>query len=806
MKPEASSPVGCERITDSVLGKTPGVVGTEIVPQVGRVTVEYDGARLSDVAAGRLAEQLGRAVQSSYAKCTLRLAGRACAGCALKLERKAEAIPGVRRANATFLGGTMNVSFDQRVLNAESVESKLKEVGAPVKPIDADALVLTGWRAWLHGDRLEITFTASTFLFMMLGWISTRSLPAMPVLGIVFYVLAYLTGGFFGVQAGWQSLRQATVDVDLLMVLAALGAAFVGAPFEGAMLLFLFSLSNVLQAYAIDRTRKAISSLMKLRPTQALCRRGSETRMLPIEALVVGDVLIVRPGESLPLDGVVIEGASTLDEAMLTGESMPVAKTVGSAVFGGTMNQTGSLEVRVSKLAKDSTIAKLIQLVEQAQGEKANTQRFLEKAEQTYALSVIVLTVGLVLIPWLVFHQGFHDVFYRAMTVMVVASPCALIISTPASILSAIGGAARRGILFKGGAHLERMATIKVFAFDKTGTLTRGKPQVTDIIAGGEHSAFSGQPTSEALDLLRLAASIEARSEHPLARAIVNAAEERRIGLLDCTAFQSVSGKGAAATVNQRRIAAGSAGYFQHLHCTGLADAEARLGALQDEGKTCVLVGELSADGKHARILGVIAVADIVRPETAAVVARLRKLGVKRIAMLTGDHRRVAEAIAREAGVDEVYAQLLPEDKVRVVHELRTVGPVAMVGDGINDAPALAAADIGIAMGAGGTDVAMETADVVLMNDQLHNIALALEISRRARRVVAQNLTFALSVIVVMVVATFVGRVPLPLGVVMHEGSTVLVCLNGLRLLLNRRSAPAVQFQGSNLAIGSIRA
>lgn len=788
-----------------MLGKTPGIVGTEIAPQLGRVAIDYDGARLSDDAAGRLAEQLGQAVQSNYAKCTLRLSGHACEGCALKLERKAEAIPGVRRANATFLGGTMNVSFDQRVLNEDSVEAKLKAVGAPVKPMDSEAPAVTGWRSWFHGDRLEITVTAATLVFMLLGWSAARSFPATPAVGIALYVLAYVTGGFFGVQAGWQSLRQATVDVDLLMVLAALGAAFVGAPFEGAMLLFLFSLSNVLQAYAIDRTRKAISSLMKLRPTQALCRRGSETRMLPIEQLVVGDVVIVRPGESLPLDGVVIEGTSTLDEAMLTGESLPVAKAVGSAVFGGTMNQTGSLEVRVTKLAKDSTIAKLIQLVEQAQGEKANTQRFLEKAEQAYALSVIVLAAGLVLVPWLVFHQGFHEVFYRAMTVMVVASPCALIISTPASILSAIGGAARRGILFKGGAHLERMATITVFAFDKTGTLTRGKPQVTDIIAGGEHSAFSGQPTGEALALLRLAASIEARSEHPLARAIVNAAEERRLGLLDCTAFQSVSGKGAAATVNHRRIAAGSAAYFQNMSCTGLAEAEARLGALQDEGKTCVLVGEVNADGRQARILGVIAVADVLRPETAAVIARLRKRGVKRIAMLTGDHRRVAEAIAREAGVDEVHAQLLPEDKVRVVRELRSVGPVAMVGDGINDAPALAAADIGIAMGTGGTDVAMETADVVLMNDQLHNIALALEISRRARRVVAQNLTFALGVIVVMVTATLVGRVPLPLGVVMHEGSTVLVCLNGLRLLLNRRPAPTNPRQGSNLAIAAVR-
>jgi Cd2+/Zn2+-exporting ATPase len=744
-------------------------------PASGLGPVSCNGAGVSSVA------------PSGFAKCSLRLSGRACESCAVRLEKKAEAVPGIRQASATFIGGVMNVSFDQRVLDARGVETKLKALGAPVLPLAAGPNdPPAGWRVWIQGPQMELACAIATFVFMVLGWLAARALPSLPAYSATCYFLAYLTGGFFGVQAGWRSLRLGAVDVDLLMVLAALGAALVGAPFEGAMLLFLFSLSNVLQAHAIDRTRKAISSLMKLRPTQALCRRGADTRLLPIAELVVGDVVIVRPGESLPLDGVVIEGASTLDEAMLTGESMPVAKSVGSAVFAGTMNQTGSLDVRVTRLAKDSTIAKLIQLVEQAQGEKAKTQRFLEKAEQTYAVSVLVFTAGLILVPWLAFAHDFHTAFYRAMTVMVVASPCALIISTPASILSAIGGAARRGILFKGGAHLERMAAIRVFAFDKTGTLTRGKPQVTDIIVTGGGSSFPWGPTGETLDLLRLAASVEARSEHPLARAIVQAAGARRLGLLESTAFQSVSGRGAAATVNQRRIAAGSPAYFEKLRCTGLVEAEARLGALQDEGKTCILIGEITAGGQQARILGIIAVADVLRPEAVAVIARLRRLGVKRIAMLTGDHRRVAEAIAREAGVDEVRAQLLPEEKVKAVQELMALGPVAMVGDGINDAPALAAADIGIAMGAGGTDVAMETADVVLMNDQLHNIALALEISRRARRIVLQNLTFALGVIGVMVIATLVGRVPLPVGVVVHEGSTVLVCLNGLRLLLNR--------------------
>ena len=785
MSAEAKEGPDCESTVKTVLGSDRGVISTTIDPGSNRVSIEYDDQRLSDAEATKILGALSKAVQANYVNCTLRLGGHACEGCAIKLERRAQRIPGIRRASATFIGGVMNVSFDRRVIDEPELEAKLRSVGAKVQPItDADAIRPSGFTSWFKGDRLEVTFTASTLVFLIAAWVTTHALPSFPLVGEALYALAYITGGTFGVIGGFESLCEGVVDVDLLMVLAALGAAFIGAPFEGATLLFLFSLSNVLQAYAIDRTRTAITSLMKLRPTTALCRRDGGTQVVPIEDIVVGEVLVVRPGESLALDGVVIEGSSTVDEAMLTGESMPVTKDVGSPVFGGTMNQSGSIDVRVSKLAKDSTIAKLIQLVEHAQGEKANTQLFLEKAEQVYALAVIVLTTGLVLVPWLVMGHPFHEVFYRAMTVMVVASPCALIISTPASILSAIGGAARRGILFKGGAHLERMSSIAAFAFDKTGTLTFGKPQVTDLLPGRNTGSSPGDEAFRSNELLVLAASVEARSEHPLARAIVAAAASRGLGLEDCTSFQALPGKGAAGTVTGRRIAVGSVAYFAGLTCEGLGETELRLGALQDQGKTCVVVGEVSETSRTASIIGVIAVADVVRPEAAPMIAKLRTLGVRRIAMLTGDHQRVADAIAKTLGLDEVHAQLLPEQKVQVVRELRSFGPVAMVGDGINDAPALAAADIGIAMGAGGTDVAMETADVVLMSDQLMNIAHALQVSKRARFVVGQNLTFALGVILVMVTATLVGHVPLTVGVVMHEGSTVVVCLNGLRLLL----------------------
>ncbi len=622
-----------------------------------------------------------------------------------------------------------------------------------------------------------------TFVFMIAGWVAAKAGLAWHD---VFYVGAYLAGGYFGVRAGLQSLRQWTIDVDLLMVLAALGAAVVGAPFEGAMLLFLFSLSNVLQAYAIDRARKAIKSLMKLRPETALARRDGGTVLLPVAQLVVGDVLVVRPGESVALDSVIVEGSSAIDQSSLTGESMPVSKKAGDPVFAGTINQTGGLEIRVTKLAKDSAIEKLVRMVEEAQSEKADTQRFLDRAEQFYAVGVILFTLGLIVVPWLFLHEPFQSVFYRAMTVMVVASPCALIISTPASILSAIGGAARCGVLFKGGVHLERAATVKVVTFDKTGTLTEGKPRVTDVAVEGRVVDFQAVPDPAALALLGLVGAVEVKSEHPLAQAIVTECKQRGVALEECTAFQSVSGKGASGLVGGRRIAVGNARHFAAQHIA-IPDAfAAQIAALQDAGKTCVIVAEIDERAGTARLLGAVAIADVLRADAASVIRQLKANGIERVVMLTGDNARVAQAIARQAGVDEFHADLLPEDKVRVIKELKNIGPVAMVGDGVNDAPALATATIGIAMGAAGTDVAMETADVVLMSDNLQNIVFALALARRARRVIYQNLGFSMAVIVVLIISALGFELPLPIGVVGHEGSTVLVCLNGLRMLTFR--------------------
>lgn len=586
--------------------------------------------------------------------------------------------------------------------------------------------------------------------------------------------LAYLCGGYFGVLESFSSLRKGEVDVDLLMVLAALGAAFVDAPLEGGMLLFLFSLSNVLQNYAMERSRNAIQSLMKLRPDEISCLINGSWQLQPVADVKPGTRVLVKPGESIALDGRVISGQSSVDESSLTGESVPVSKKDGSLLFSGTMNQSGSLEYEVTKCEAESTLSKIIAMVENAQSQKARSQRFLEKAEQFYALGVILFTAALILVPWKVFGEPFDRSFYRAMTIMVVASPCALIISTPAAFLSAIGGAARKGVLFKGGVHLENMAGIKILAFDKTGTLTRGKPAVTGI------RCVDGDSKASENELLRKLAIVEAHSEHPLAEAVCTAAKERGLELPKPTEFQSIPGKGARAKVEGASLVAGSLQYFEELNIDFPEEIHRHCLAMQEKGQSLILL----AEGENpSRLLGAVFLADEIREDAARMIQGLHKQGIEQIVMLSGDHPRVARHIGNLLGIDEVFAGLLPEQKVEKIRELQSRGRVAMVGDGVNDAPALATADLGIAMGAAGTDVAMETADVVLMSNDLCHLVNAFALAKRSRRIVAQNLSFSLAVILVLVVSTLTMGIALPLGVVGHEGSTVLVCLNGLRLL-----------------------
>jgi Cd2+/Zn2+-exporting ATPase len=587
---------------------------------------------------------------------------------------------------------------------------------------------------------------------------------------LILNVTSYAAGGFFGAKTAIESLLNRRIDVDLLMVLAALGAALIDQWHEGAILLFLFSLSNVLQDYAIGRSRQAIKGLLKLYPEQAKVRRGGDVQIVKASQIVIGEIVLIEPGERIPVDGIVRSGRSSVDQSPITGESMPVEKQVGDSVFAGTLNQQGVLDVEATQKASNTTLSRIIKMVEEAQDTKAPTERFLERFEQIYATFIITAVLLFIFIPpALGLVDDFNAHFYMAMVLMTVASPCALIISTPAAFISAIASGARSGVLFKGGAYIEQMATIKAVAFDKTGTLTLGKPFVTDIVPC--------ENISEA-ELLRVAASVEVRSEHPLAKAVAKAAQERRLALSEVTEFENVPGRGVSAVVDHQVVNLGSPAYLLQNGDFPAHLTEART-RLESEGKTVMLVQ------RDDQWLGLIAMADQLRPEAREMIARLKKSGIQRVAMLTGDNPLVAQNIARQLGLDDVYAGLMPEDKVTVIKEIESrVGPVAMVGDGVNDAPALATASIGIAMGAAGTDVALETADLVLMGDKLELIDYAISLSKKARRVVWQNIAFSIVVIVLLLMSAFLIHLPLPLGVMGHEGSTVIVVLNGLITLL----------------------
>jgi len=624
------------------------------------------------------------------------------------------------------------------------------------------------WERW----RLVVA-AASCWAFLALA-VAVDYLTSLPHgIVIALFIAAYLAGGTFATHAAIRDLLHGTVNVDLLMVTAAIGAAIVDAWAEGAVLLGLFSASNALEHHALGRTRRAVRALMELSPEVATVLRpdlpGGEA-VLPIDEIRVGDIVLVRPGERIAVDGTVISGESAVDQAAITGESLPVEKRPGDAVFAGTMNGTGAIQVRVTKLAQESTLARIVAFVQEAQEQKSRTQRFTDAFEGRYTIGVLVASTLVAIVPWVFFDTDFSDAFYRAMTLLVVASPCALVISTPASTLAGLANAARNGILFKGGGYLEDAGLVKIVAFDKTGTLTVGRPVLTDVVA------LDGASGWDEREILRRAASAERLSEHHLATAIVQGAIERGVPLTDAESFRAVVGRGIVAEVEGSEVLVGNTELFTE-NGVSVEAAEKIADRLRSEGKTAMLVGDREG------VRGVVAVADVVRPGAAEAIAGLRRLGIKRMVMLTGDHDRVARAIAHQLGIEEVHAGLLPEEKLVTIRRLMEDGQVAMVGDGVNDAPALATATLGIAMGGAGTDVALETADVVLIGDDLTKLPYAISLSRRTRRTIIQNLGFSLAVIAILVTLALTVGIPLPIGVVGHEGSTVLVVLNGLRLL-----------------------
>jgi Cd2+/Zn2+-exporting ATPase len=704
-----------------------------------------------------------------------RRGGRGDAG-ARALERHLKSLSGVHDVDVSFRTGSALITYDGSVTSEETIRDAVRDRNVSVKDDSETATDDVSTQSEL---RREAVFVGLTLLGMVTG-LTTGWIEGPQLLMWAGYGVAYVFGGWYGLKGAIETLRHRAVDIDLLMIVAALGALSIGAPFEGAMLLFLFSLSNTLQHYAIGRSRRAIKSLVEMRPDEAQVLRDGEEVTVPIDDVDVGDVFVVRPGDKIPLDGVVASGEGTVDQASLTGESVPVPKGPGDEVFGGTINESGSLEIEVTRQAHESAISRLIHMVERAQSEKAPTQRLIDRLEQPYVLGVFGITIAAIAIP-LALGSEFTSTFYRAMTLMVAASPCAVIISTPAAVLSAIASGGRQGVLFKGGEHVETAAKIDAVAFDKTGTLTQGDTQLRDVIVRG-----TADETLTDDGLLALAAAVQARSEHHLARATVTAAAERSLDVPDTRGFQSVAGKGVRADVDDGTIHIGNRSYFrtvlEEAAIEGIEPGLDRLQTLESEGKTSVIVAREERDG--VTVLGWLAFTDTIRPGAAEMIADLRSLGVEHVVMLTGDNERVAQRIADEVGIDEVQAELLPEEKVATIEDLVDRHEnVAMVGDGVNDAPALATATLGIAMGGAGTDVALETADVVLMGDDLSKIPYVFGLGRKTRRTLTVNLAIAFGAIGLMVGTILLRGIPLPLAVVGHEGSTVLVSLNGLRLL-----------------------
>ena len=644
---------------------------------------------------------------------------------------------------------------------AQSLQAELR------LPVAASAKPARPFRE-LVSTYLLVVLAALTW-FLLISAAALDHLTATPQSVIsALYVGAYLTGGTLALKAAITDLLEGTVNVDLLMVTAALGAAVINAWGEGGVLLALFASSNALEHFAMDRTRNAVRALMALAPEQATVLRDGREQVLSIEDVLVGDRVVIRPGERVPVDGMVLSGASDIDQATITGESTPVTKSSGDQVFAGTMNGYGMLQVEVTKHATESMLARIVRVVSDAREQQGRTQRFAEAFEGKYAVGVIAFSALYFLFGWQILDHATRDAFYRAMTILVVMSPCALVISTPASTLSALANAARHGILFKGGAYLEAAGRIPIVAFDKTGTLTLGRPVLTD--------AVSLDPGLTEDELIQMAASVEHFSEHHIARAILAEAKKRGLPLLPAAEFAARPGHGVTAEIVGRSCSVGNATMLREMEISGEIQHE-RAQELLTCGKTVVYVTD------EAKVLGVIAISDTVRPEAASVIDRLKRVGVRKIVMITGDNERVAAEVAAELGIADLPGRRLAGSQDGCHPELMRDGAIAMVGDGVNDAPALATADLGVAMGGAGTDVALETADMVLMADDLNGVAYAVELSRRTHRTIRQNMTFALVVITVLALAALTIGIPLPLGVVGHEGSTVIVVLNGLRLL-----------------------
>lgn len=662
-------------------------------------------------------------------------------------------------------------------VNASSLDVTRTEVLAAIERTGLQAEAWQGVEQtrddrsfWQHHQRSILTAASGVSgLIGLLLQLSTSVGHSVPLVAIVFYSIGILAGLCMVLPKAWRSLTSLRPDMNLLMSVAVVGAVLIGEWFEGATVAFLFSFSLLLESWSIGRARRAIASLMDLSPPTAHLKDANDDVMDVAPADVpVSSTVIVRPGEKIPLDGQVINGISGVNQAPITGESVPVEKELGDEVFAGTINGDGLLEIETTKAADDTTLARIIKMVGDAGSKRAPSEKWVEKFAAVYTPAVMVVALLMLVIPPLAFGGEWSVWLYRSLVLLVIACPCALVISTPVSVVAALAAAARNGVLIKGGVFIEVPAQLKAIAMDKTGTLTQGTPAVVDVVPMNGHDEG---------ELLMRAAALELNSNHPLARAIVEEAKRRNIAIVPADDFETIQGKGAAGVIHGKPFWLGSHRYLEQRR-QETPEVHQHLEAMQDAGRTVVVVG----NDEH--VCGFITLADAIREETRDAIRQLHEAGVEQLVMLTGDNEGTAKAIAKQAGIDEVHAELLPEDKVAAIERLvKQHEHVAMIGDGVNDAPALARASLGLAMGAAGSDAAIETADIALMSDDLSKLPWLIHHSRRTLSIICQNIAFSLAVKVLFVILTFAGSASLWAAIAADMGASLLVIFNGLRLL-----------------------
>lgn len=804
----------CDRCINEltrVLRRRPGVVDVHVDGREdARLCVHFDPALIAPSQLRALAEQLGARIDQKFGHATIRLPQPLHARAARTLADDLRGVRGVVRAEVGPTGVAV-VEFNRALTNENSLENFLNDHAAALgqsagqvgassssddhaghrhKPGESHGHKHGG----VFGERTELVFAVLSGLALLAGWLlSFRISGATP---IAFYALSYIFGGYFTLREALENLRKRRFEIDTLMLVAAAGAAALGEWAEGALLLVLFSLGHALEHYAMGRARRAIEALAALAPERANRRRGEAIEEVAVEALELGDIVLVRPNERMPADGVVVGGESAVNQAPVTGESVPVDKSpapegatfesvdASHRVFAGTINGSGALEVRVARRATETTLARVVTMVAEAEAQRSPTQRFTDKFERIFVPAVLLM-VAILMFAWLVVDEPFSVSFYRAMAVLVAASPCALAISVPSAVLSGVARAGRGGVLVKGGGPLENLGTLKALAFDKTGTLTEGRPRVTDVVP-------AIGVTKE--QLLETAAAVEAQSDHPLAAAVVNAATEALSTAPGrAESVESITGQGVRGRYRGQDVFIGKLKLFEEIDGAPVPESiRSDVERLAGSGRTVMIVRLADT------YLGVLGLLDTPREGAAEVIAQLRRLGIKRLVMLSGDNQGVADAIALKLGLTEARGGLMPEDKVEFIKTMREQeGRVAMIGDGVNDAPAMANATVGVAMGAAGSDVALETADVALMADDLRRLPFAVGLSRRTSAIIKQNLFVSLGMVAFLIPATIFG-LKIGAAVIFHEGSTLLVVANALRLLAYpERTTSTVKAVGS---------